>query len=86
MNPTNSASVLAMLTPVTTNTASGVIVTWQSISGIPYFLQRSTNLTSQPPFSTILKNITGQTNTTSYIDNSATNGMPYFYRVGVVAP
>jgi hypothetical protein len=86
LNPTNSASALAMLTPVTTNTATGVTVTWQSVTGIPYFLQRSTNLVSQLPFSTIQNNITGQTNTTSYIDTSATNGMPYFYRVGVVAP
>ncbi|MGH7941540.1 MAG: choice-of-anchor Q domain-containing protein, partial [Limisphaerales bacterium] len=86
LNPTNPASVLAMLTPVTTNTSTGVEVTWQSVGGIPYLLQRSTNLDSQPPFSTIQSNITGQTNTTSYTDASATNNVPYFYRVGVTAP
>jgi Immunoglobulin I-set domain/Immunoglobulin domain/PKD domain len=86
LNPTNPASVLAMLTPVTTNTATGVTVTWKSVSGIPYFLQRSTNLASQPSFGTIQSNITGQTNSTSYTDMSATNNVPYFYRVGVVAP
>ena len=88
LNPTNPASVLAMLEPMSTNTATGVKVTWQSVSGIPYFLQRSTNLLSQPPFSTIQSNITGQsnTNTTSYTDPSATNNVPYFYRVGVIAP
>ncbi len=82
LNPTNSASVLAMLTPAVTNHASGITVSWQSVNGIPYLLQRSTNLLAQP-FSAI-QNVTGQTGTTSYTDTSATNNLPYFYRVGVV--
>ncbi len=86
LNPTNPASVLAMVTPAATNTTAGVKVTWQSASGISYFLQRSTNLISQPPFTTIQSNITGQTNTTSYTDTTATGNIPYFYRVGVTAP
>ena len=86
LNPTNPASVLAMVTPVTTNITTGVKVTWQSVSGISYFLQRSTNLMSQPPFTTIQNNITGQTNTTSYTDTTATGSVPCFYRVGVIAP
>ena len=86
LNPTNSASVLVMLPVTTTNTASGIKVMWQSVSGINYNLQRSTNLVAQPPFSTIQSNITGQAGTTSYTDTSATNGIPYFYRVWVQAP
>ena len=86
LNPTNPASVLAMLTPAATNTATGITVTWQSVSGISYFLQRSTNLDSQPPFLTIQSYITGQTNTTSYTDTTATGSVPCFYRVGVLAP
>jgi hypothetical protein len=85
LNPTNPASILAMLSPTATNNASGVTVTWQSVSGILYNLQRSTNLSAEPAFSTIRTNISGQTNTTSYTDTSATNIVPYFYRVGVSA-
>jgi hypothetical protein len=86
LNPTNPASILAMLPPAPTNSASGVTVSWQSVTNIPYLLQRSTNLSIQPPFSTIQSNITGQAGTTSYTDTSAMNDIPYFYRVGVQVP
>jgi hypothetical protein len=86
LNPTNPASVLAMLTPTAAANASGITITWQSVSGISYLLQRSTNLFAQPAFLTIQSNITGQANTTSYTDTSATNNFPYFYRIGVIAP
>jgi hypothetical protein len=82
LNPTNSASVLAMLTPTATNNANGITVSWQSVSGISYNLQRSTNLSTQP-FSNIQNGIAGQTGTTSYTNTTATNNLPYFYRVGV---
>jgi hypothetical protein len=86
LNPTNPASVLVMLAPTATNNTHGVTVTWQSVSGMNYFLQRSTNLSAQPIFLTLQSSITGQTNTTSYADTSATNKVPYFYRVGVTVP
>jgi hypothetical protein len=81
LNPTNPASVLVMLPVTTTNTTSGIKVTWQSVSGINYNLQRTTNLPTA--FSTIQSNIVGNAGTTSYMDTSATNGGLYFYRVGV---
>jgi hypothetical protein len=83
LNPTNPASVLAMLTPAATINTNGLTVTWQSVIGISYQLLRSTNLTA---FVTLQNSIPGQSPTTSYKDTSATNNFPYFYRVGVLAP
>jgi hypothetical protein len=86
LDPTNPASILAMLPSAATNKLAGVTVRWASVNGVQYLLQRSTNLTVQPLFQIIQENIAGQGGTTSYQDASATNNTPYYYRVGVVAP
>lgn len=83
LNPTNAASVLLMQTPLTSASPTGVTVSWLSVNNRTYYLQQSTNLVAQPPFSTIQSNIAGQAGTTSFTDTTATNGGPYFYRVGV---
>jgi hypothetical protein len=47
-DPTNALSVLRLLSasPAGTN----VNVSWQSVEGMTYFLERSTNLWASPPF------------------------------------
>ena len=82
LNPTDPASVLALQTPVATNNVTaGITVSWQSVNNRSYYVQRSSDLTM--PFFTIVSNLVGQVGVTSYTDTSATNGGPYFYRVGV---
>ena len=80
-NPTNAASVLTMNSAVPQSYFNWVVVTWQGVSTRSYFLQRTTNLIGG--FITIETNIAGLDGTTIYYDTSATNGGPYFYRVGV---
>ena len=77
-NPTNALSVLKMLAP--SNSAPGVSLTWQSVSGVGYYLQCSTNL---PAFLTLQSNIVGQAGTTSFTDTNAVGAGPFYYRVGV---
>jgi hypothetical protein len=78
--PTNSASSLRMLTA--TNDASGTTVTWQSVSGVRYSIQRS-DLTDCHAFSTIQTNIAGLAGTTSFADTNTLGAPCLFYRACV---
>jgi hypothetical protein len=80
-NPTNRLSALRLLSPSITST--DVTVTWQSVAGVIYFLERSANPAA--PFMH-LANILGQSGTTSYGDTNAAGKGPFFYRVGVKGP
>jgi hypothetical protein len=79
--PTNALSLLKMLS--VSNSAPGLTVTWQSASGVNYFLERAVNLGAPLPYTVLQSNLVGQAGTTSFTDTTATNGGPYFYRVGV---
>ncbi len=79
--PTNAASVLILNPP--TNAVTGLQVSWPSVNTRMYYIQHSTNLLAAPAFTAIQSNLTGGTITTTFTDTSATNGGPYFYRIGV---
>lgn len=80
-DPNDALSALKMLSPILNG--SEITVKWRSVSGIIYSIQRSTNLSASPAFSSIESNFIGQANTTTYTDIAATNGASYFYRVSV---
>jgi hypothetical protein len=80
-DPTNARSVLRMLVPGLTST--NVTVSWQSVAGVSYFLERSTDLAAPMLFTPLAANIPGQSGTTTYTDTNAVGAGPFFYRVGV---
>ena len=80
-SPTNALSALRLL--AVSPTGTNLSVSWQSVAGVSYFLERSTNLAASPPFSLLATNLPGQSGTTSFtVTNAAILG-PLFYRVGV---
>jgi hypothetical protein len=62
---------------------TNVTVTWQSVAGVNYFLECSTNLSASPPFTLLAPNLLGQPGTTSFADTNAASSASLFYRVGV---
>jgi hypothetical protein len=80
-DPRDAASALRLrLAALTT---SGVTLTWQSVNGVSYLLQRGSDLGSQPAFLSIQSNIVGQVGTTSFTDTNSNAAGPRFYRVCV---
>lgn len=79
-DPTNAQSALRMVSAVPG--PLGVNISWQSVSGRLYFVQRAANIGGALGFQTLQSNIAGGTNTTTWFDANAGGG-PFFYRVGV---
>lgn len=81
--PTNAASRLALLAPMTpTNSPDGLVLMWQSSPNRSYFLQRATNTAEPFNFLPLATNLIGQPGTSTYFDMTAGGG-PCYYRVGV---
>jgi hypothetical protein len=83
-DPTSSLCLLHRASPAFTNDTDGVVITWQNVTNVTYYLQRSSDLSGS--FSVIQSNLIGQARFTRYTDTSAKNGGPCFYRVGVQSP
>jgi parallel beta-helix repeat protein len=80
--PNNAQSALRLLAPTVTPTH--VTVTWQSVPGVSYFLERRPGLAA--PFALVAADLLGSTNTLSYDDTNAAEAGPLLYRVGVKTP
>jgi hypothetical protein len=61
-----------------------VAISWQSVGGVTYFLERSMSLDS--PFTVVATNLVGQLVTTTFTDTNVASLSPLFYRVGVQGP
>ena len=79
--PTDPTSALRLLNPA--RSASGITVTWESVSNRTYFLERATTLGGTSSFALLTNNISGQSGTTHYTDINALGPGPFFYRVGI---
>ena len=79
-DPTNSFSIFKMFAP--TNTPLGLALSWQSVAGRTYDLQRSEPVTPTS-FSSIQSNVVSQGDVTGFLDSSTTNIGSHLYRVRV---
>jgi hypothetical protein len=80
--PTNALSALRMVSAAPAG--PNVLVSWQSVAGVSYFLERSTNLAATPPcFAPLATGLPGQPGITSFTDTNAAQLTLLFYRVGV---
>jgi hypothetical protein len=62
---------------------TGIVVEWTGVAGVHYTLERSTNLTAGPAFTTVVSVVPGRYPATVYMDTTATESGPYYYRARV---
>ena len=77
---TDPASYLRM-TGIGSGSTNGVVVAWGSATNKLYNLQRTSGLLL--PFADVAQHLLSTPPENVYLDSSATNGMQFFYRVGI---
>ena len=82
-DPTNPLSALRLVSALPAG--KNVVVTWQSVARVTYFLQWRTNLSPASPFMLLATNLPGQVGVTSFTHTNSTPAPGLFYRVGVSA-
>ena len=80
-NPTNAISVLRLLMP--SSDASGLTLSWQSVTNRSYSLEHATEIGALQPFLTLKTGIVGQPNVTSVSDTNWPGAGIYLYRIRV---
>ncbi len=78
-NPLDANSYLRMA--ASGGVATGIQITWGSVTDRLYTVQRSSNL--RTGFTTVVEHILATPAQNTWLDTSATNAGPYFYRVRV---
>ena len=79
--PINALSVFSVTN--ITATPSSIRIKWQSVSTRKYIVERAGALLPPAQFETLATNVLYFFGTIGYIDTTATNSGPYFYRVGI---
>jgi len=81
-DPTNALSVLGVL--LKTQGSNQVTLSWQSVAGVNYFLERTTNVAGPlPVFMPVAQDLLGQPGVTSFTDTNTEGITSLFYHVGV---
>lgn len=80
--PTNALSALR-LSPRVERNVTNTIITWQSVPGVTYFVERSTNTATTPQFFLLVTNIVGSVTLSAFTDTNAPAHGLLLYRVGV---
>jgi hypothetical protein len=80
-NPTNRLSILQMLSATRTN--SGWRISWRSVAGVNYIMEKALGDEPSPKFFVLATNLQGSEGVTAYVDANNLSSTPVFFRVCV---